>query len=547
MDIHSILAELLDGNGENELIEFKEAKNDFSFEKLGKYFSALSNEANLKQQPHAWLVFGVKDDQNIVGSQYRSNPGRLQALKGEIAKQMTHRLTFIEIHSIKHVNGRVILFEIPAAPQGLPIAFKGHYYGRDGEELSALNIDEQEKIRHQTTKTDWSAVIVKEATIKDICPDALHKAKELFLLKNPNLTRDEVMRWHHITFLNKVKLAINGEITRAALILLGKEESAHLLNPATAQITWILKDKDGVEKDYQHFLNPLLVNADAIFNKIRNLKYRYMIEDSLFPEEVEQYDPYIIREALNNCIAHQDYKLGGKISVVEFEDGRLCFNNVGHFIPESVEKVIQADAPESRYRNMTLANAMVSLNMIDTIGSGIKKMFMIQKRKFFPLPEYDLANDKVLVTITGRVLDLNYAKKIAATPNLSLDDIILLDRVQKSQPLTEQQTKYLKKLKLIEGRRPNLFISAHVAKHADEKVQYMKNKGLDDDYYKEFICNYLKKFKQAKRADIDKIILDKLPSILDENQKKNKVKNLLQSLRNIGVICVDGKIWKMSK
>lgn len=86
---------------------------------------------------------------------------------------------------------------------------------------------------------------------------------------------------------------------------------------------------------------------------------------------------------MNNCIAHQDYTLNGKISVVEREDGILTFSNSGTFIPESVEHVINADAPESRYRNPFLANAMVNLNLIDTIGSGIKRMFNIQRKNTF--------------------------------------------------------------------------------------------------------------------------------------------------------------------
>ncbi|WP_258019383.1 hypothetical protein [Pseudomonas chlororaphis] len=98
-------------------------------------------------------------------------------------------------------------------------------------------------------------------------------------------------------------------------------------------MSWILKDRDGLERDYQHFSCPLLVSADALYRKIRNLKYRYMAEGSLFPEEVDQYDPFIIREALNNAIAHQDYELGGKVLVVEFEDGRLCFSNPGILSP----------------------------------------------------------------------------------------------------------------------------------------------------------------------------------------------------------------------
>jgi len=275
------------------------------------------------------------------------------------------------------------MFKIPAAPQGIPIAWKGHYYGRAGEELQALNLEEIERIRTQANQTDWSAQIIPEADINDLSEEAISRAKELFAVKNPKL-KDEILHWDDITFLNKAKVIIKGQITRTAILLLGKPESEHFINPASSKITWILKDKDNVEKDYEHFSCPLLLNTQKVFEKIRNLKYRYMPFGSLFPEEVNQYDPYIIREALNNCIAHQDYMLGGKIVIVENEEGSLVFTNAGKFIPKSIEEVIFSDAPEYRYRNKFLADAMVNLNMIDTIGSGIRKMFFIQKDKYFP-------------------------------------------------------------------------------------------------------------------------------------------------------------------
>ncbi len=546
MNSEQQLQQLLDHFGENEVVEFKEAKTTFDFRKLGKYFSALSNEANLKGLRCAWLVFGIKDNQTVVGSQFRPNEKDLHSLKGEIANHTTNRLTFIEIYVVQHLQGRVLLLQIPAAPQGIPVTFKGHYYGRDGEELGPLNLEEIERIRAQSRWQDWSSVICPEATLTDLSDVAIVRAKAEFTTKNPKL-KDEIADWDTVTFLNKAKLTINGQITRTAILLLGKAESAHYLSPASSTISWILKDRDGLEKDYEHFVCPLLLSADTVFNKIRNLKYRYMTEGSLFPEEVDQFDTYIIREALNNAIAHQDYTLGGKVTVVEFEDGRLCFSNVGSFIPGSVENVIHADAPESRYRNRFLADAMVGLNMIDTIGSGIRKMFIIQKTRFFPLPEYNICDNRVQVTITGRVLDINYARRLAETPDLSLQDIILLDRIQKHLPLSDEQARHLKQLGLIEGRKPNFHISARVAKNTGDRAQYIKNRAFDDKHYKQMICDYLTKFESAKRADINGLLLDKLSDVLDQKQKDSKVKNLLQSLKKEGRIEPDGKLWRMSK
>lgn len=546
MNADERLKKLLSLQGESEVVEFKEAKNQFDFVKLGKYFSALSNEANLCNQKTAWLVFGVNDNREILGSQFRLRASDLHSLKKEIADKSTHRLTFVEIHEVSHPKGRVVLFEIPAAPQGIPVAWEGHYYGRDGESLGPLNLHEIERIRAQNRVYDWSAVTIPEASLDDLDSTAIAQAKERFVQKNPKHAQ-MMGQWDTLTFLNKAKLTINGQMTRTAILLLGKSESAHWLNPSSATITWILKSSAGVERDYEHFSCPLLLSVNDVFHKVRNLKYRYITEATLFPEEVDQFDPYIIREALNNAIAHQDYELGGKVALVEFEDGRLCFSNLGGFIPGTVESVVRADAPESRYRNRFLADAMVNLNMIDTIGSGIRKMFMIQKKRFFPLPEYNLANQRVEVSITGRVIDIEYARKLARFPDLSLEDILLLDRVQKKKPLDEEQARYLKNKGFIEGRKPNYHISAQLAQHSGDKAEYIRHRAFDDQHYKQLIVEYLEKFEVAKRLDIDRLLLDKLPDVLDEKQKDNKIKNLLQALKNQGLIVPDGKSWRISK
>jgi len=412
---------------------------------------------------------------------------------------------------------------------GIPIAWKGHYYGRDGEELQPLNIEEIERIRAQVSQNDWSAQIIQEATIEDLDKNAISRARELFKVKNPKL-KDAVDQWDDITFLNKAKVAIKGQITRTAILLLGKPESEHFINPATAKITWILKNKENIEKDYEHFTCPLLLNAQKVFEKIRNLKYRYMPFGSLFPEEVDQYDPYIIREALNNCIAHQDYTLGGKIVVVENEEGSLIFTNAGSFIPGSVEEVVFSDAPEYRYRNKFLTEAMVNLNMIDTIGSGIRKMFFIQKNKYFPLPEYDLSGNKVKLTIIGKVLDTNYAVKLAQIKDLSLEEIYLLDKVAKHKPLTDEEIKILRRKKLIEGRKPNLYISDSVAKVTGEKASYIKQRGFKDKHYKKLILEFIEKYGQASKKEIDDLLLDILPSVLSKKQKENKIRNIIYAM-----------------
>jgi ATP-dependent DNA helicase RecG len=539
-----LLNNLLSLTTENEVVEFKEAKTQYDKNKLGKYFSALSNEANLKGKPQAWLLFGVKNDKSIVGTTI--NDTQINEYKAEMANHTSPKLSFVDVYRVNYQGLDVLLLEIPAAPQGTAVSWKGHRYGRDGESLGGLNDYELKKIQSQTQRADWSAQIIEQANLDDLSLEAIDMARKQFAEKNPKL-KDEIPSWDNATFLNKAKVCINGKITNTAILLLGKLESEHFISPATAKISWILKDRDNIEKDYEHFTCPLLLEVENVKAKIRNLKYRYIKDGTLFPDEVDQYDPYIIREALNNCIAHQDYTFGGKINVVEHEDSKLTFVNSGTFIPKSIEKVIASDAPETNYRNPFLANAMVNLNMIDTIGSGIKKMFFIQKNKFFPLPDYDFRNQKIMVQITGKVVYVNYARKLAELKELSLQEIMLLDKVAKSKAITTDEVKRLKIKNLIEGRMPNYHISSSVATVTGDKSDYIKQRGIDDSYCQKIILDYLSKFTEGKKSDFEQILLDKLPDVLDIKQKKNKVKNNLQSLRKQGKIVTEGKVWRMSK
>jgi len=249
-----ILEELLSLPSETEWVEFKEAKNNYKFEKLGEYFSALSNESNLKGREFGWLVFGVKDEmpRRIVGTRYKENPQALSRLKNDIANHTNNRLTFEEIYEIDKPTGRVLMFQIPPALRGAPTSWKGHYYGREGQSIGPLNMREIDQITTQVKHEDWSAEICPGATLEDLDSDAIEFAKEQYKEKHPDKAK-EVDDWSDIVFLNKAKTCIRGKITNTAVVLLGKSEAEHLLNPAHAKITWVLRDEKGMERDYQHW------------------------------------------------------------------------------------------------------------------------------------------------------------------------------------------------------------------------------------------------------------------------------------------------------
>lgn len=533
-----LLHSLLTLPAETEIVEFKKAENSFSDTDLGEYFSAISNEANLKGAPMGWMVFGVDNNTHkVLGTNYKPTRPSLDEMKKKVADQTTNRITFDEIYEVKYDGKRVVMFQIPAAPLGVPIAYKGHYYGRDNESLVALNLHEIELIRAQANaREDWSAEVIPGASIDDLDSKAIAVARENYANKHEYL-REEMKDWTNAEFLNRAKITRNGRITNTAIILLGKPESEVLISPAVSKLRWIVKDSQGMELDYEICSCPMILAVDKIFGHIRNLKYRMINPalQSLFPDEMDTYEPYVIREAINNAIAHQDYAKGGMINIVEYED-RLVFTNLGSFIPGTIKHVLESDAPEESYHNKFLATAMVELKMVDTIGSGIRRMFGYQKRRLFPMPDYDLTDDKVKLTIIGKVLDLKYANQLAMNNALTLAEIEMLNRVQLGKQLTNEEVKFLRKRGLVEGRKGALVVSKILAQKSGMEVDYSKHKGLSDDKCEALLLTALKDHGQLPRRGVVELLWDVLPSVMDDKKKHYKIDNLLKKLKREGKI-----------
>jgi ATP-dependent DNA helicase RecG len=542
-ELHALLDRLRAEPRETEWLEFK--TNRYEPQLLGEYLSALSNSACLHGKPRGYLIFGIEDEtHNVVGTTF--DPA---AEKGKGNQLLPLWLSLglkpnagFEFYPFDYQGKRVVLFDVyPAA--GQPVKFYGIAYIRDGSSKTELAKYPEKERQIWQCRVDWSAHICERASISDLDPAAIAKARQEFKTKiSPDklpAAAQEVDGWDDATFLNKAKLTVRGAVTHAALLLLGRDETTALLAPAVARISWILKNDRNEEKDYEHFGPPFLLNVNRVLARIRNLTVRELPSGTLFPVELAQYDPWVIREALHNCIAHQDYSLRGRINVVESPTS-LILSNVGGFLPGSVEAVIRQDAPLEIYRNPFLAEAMVNLNMIDTQGGGIKRMFQTQRRRFFPLPDFDLSNpERVVVEIPGRILDERYTRLLMANTDLDLATIMLLDRVQKRKRISPEAHRRLKAAKLVEGRYPNLIVAAQVAAVTGEKAKHIRDGGLDNRYYRDLIIELIGKHQPVSREEINELLLDKLPEVLNQDQKMDKIHNLVSSLsgkriRNIG-------------
>jgi ATP-dependent DNA helicase RecG len=546
--LHQLLQRLL-SEWETECIEFKDANDNFPTSDIGKYFSALSNEANLRGLPCGWLVFGVDNrTRKVIGTDYRREPGRLHGLKHQIAQGTDPSTSFRDIHELNHPSGRVILFEIPAAPRGIPIAWQTHTYARDGSSLTGLSMAKQDEIRAQGLADDWSAIVVRDATVADLDPEALAKARRIFTVRyHERIQESTIQSWDDLTFLEQAKLTVRGGITRACLMLLGREQTTTLLNPYVAEMTWKL---EGAESGYEHFHPPFLVNSSCLYQKIRKLRLSFLPAGQLIPVDIPKYDERIVLEALHNCIAHQDYTRQERILVIE-RVGELEFQNAGDFFDGTPDDYIWGNRSPRRYRNRFLAEAMVTLRMIDTMGFGIRDvMWKGQASRYLPLPDYDLGEPgHVKLRIPGRFIDENYSRTLLAHADLPWPDVLALDKIQKGQIPDEGLIQDLRRRGLVEGRKPRLHVAADVAAATETEAEYIRHRAFDDSYYCDLILEYLKKFGEAKRENFSRLLEKKLSDLLTTKQKQKKIHNLLQRLRREGKVKVEGhgpgSVWRL--
>ena len=513
-----ILARTLANAQENETVEYKDRKN-LSKDDVGKYFSALSNKANLAQMESAWLLFGITDDGQVSNSRYLDTIDSQNEMKRYISEQTSNRMSFLGIHERMIDDKRIVLMEIPAALSGIPTSFKGIAYERQGESLLPLSDEKRLRIMGESAP-DWSAKLSDNANVCDLDPDALELAR-IYYKKNRPSQADECEEWSDEMFLDKTGLRRNGRLTFASIVLLGKEGSEGFIDMDPA-IRWILKDKDGTVIDSELFGLPLLISVEKACSMIRNVNYWVFDEGRTTKKTVKTYDEKLLREALYNCIGHQDYTKGEFITVEEIERDKLVFRNAGSFIPESIESVIDLDRPEGYYRNRCLVRAMYKLGLAEIAGGGIIRMFRCQIERSFPLPDYIFDDEHVTVIISGHPAGDPYSRILAKNPKMPLSDLLPIDALQKGRPISEKDAERL----VFEG----------LAKRVDNNI--ILTGGVSDipepSVIRECITQRLR-MGDASKSDIVSYIESSFPGC-EPKILSNSISNGLSFLRKDGTI-----------
>ena len=527
--------------------EFKNLKNSFCGDEKNDVISYVSAIANMDGGD---LVIGVHDKTlEIVGTDtYNYDKQKAILRLTERCVNLSTEDLYIDEFITDDTNRKVWVIHIPKHLPKRPVFAHNKAWQRIEDSLVEMTTERMSTILDEPifSETDWSAQIVSDATIDDLDEVAIAKARMMFKKVHSRIPEAEVNAWTVETFLSKCGIMKNGGITRAAIILLGKYESAFKLRPAVVQVTWTRRDEKQDVVDYEHFTVPFILTVDEILSKIENLTMREMPGGTLFPDTMKQYDDYTIREALHNCIAHQDYTMQQRINFVE-NPTYLYYSNAGSFIPGTLENALTNEEPQAYFRNECLCRAMVDFNMIDTVSRGIKKMFNEQWRRHFPMPDYeiDAKNRKVSVRIYGNEINKQYTNLLKTNDSLTLWDCISLDAVQKGRTIHEDVAQNLLNRGLIEGEAPNYTISLGIAKATNQLQGYTKQKGLDKEKMKQMILQYLKNAGTdgAKRDSIYEYIKDVMPQVKTHEQQLRLLGDILSALSVDKLIYAKGRIW----
>lgn len=516
----------------HEWKEWRSLKSNVSGRKgedLVSYVSALAN------MDGGCIVIGVQDKTLAVTG--------IQDFADYTPENIVHRILGktpglpsvglqVEAPQASDTRATVWLVHVPRHSPRQPVLAHDKAWQRDGDSLVELRPDRLRGILTELIAgQDWSAEIVPRATLADLDPAAIAKAREKFAAKHQQERwAADIAGWSTEEFLDKAKITLHGRITRTAVLLLGTPQSVGLLPSSTAEITWKVPD----ERIAKHFGPPFLLTTTEVGQHIRNPNIKLFPATELLAIELPRYDTKVILEGLHNCLAHQDYEQAGRIVVLETV-GRLRLSNLGGFVDGKPEDYFTGERTPSVYRNPWLAVAMNNIGMIDKGGYGIGEMVRSQRKRYLPLPDYEgSTSTQTVFNIYGQQIDENYSRSLMEHTELPIEQVVWLDRVQKKLKVADDQANLLRKNKLIEGRKPNFFVSAVVAKVTNTQNQYVLNKGFDDDHYKRTILKRLR-LGPATGDQLRQLVLDKLPAVLSDKEKETKVKNLRTALRLRGL------------
>jgi ATP-dependent DNA helicase RecG len=384
---------------ETENLEFKEAKEQYDTTKLLKYCIALANERG------GYIVLGVTDKRprKVVGSLAWSTPRELNTIKAYIVEQLKFR---VEATELQHPDGRVLVFEVPPRPVGQPLAFKGTYLMRAGEDLVPMTPDVLKSIFAED-KQEWFSQPAKSNASSDDVIALLDTQTYFELLDIPYPTsRDAVLERLQSQYL--IKQTVQGwTITNLAAILLAKKLDA--FSPALARKAPRVVIYEGINKlqtrDDTTGIRGYAVGFERLVDFVHSAAPQNRFIEEVVRKEVKMFPKQALRELIANALVHQDFLVTGTSVMIEMYSDRIEISNPG--IPSiKVERFID----EYRSRNEQLADIMRRFGICEEKGSGIDKVVNAAEVFQLPAPDFRVGDTRTTAVLFAHQNFANMSK-----------------------------------------------------------------------------------------------------------------------------------------
>jgi len=532
---HAALREMLDPNSnlrrlaewlttkESESLEFKEAKNNFHFEKLVKYCAALANEGG------GSIVLGVTDrrPRRVVGTTVFTD---LDRTKAGLVDRLRLRIDVVEI---QHPDGRVLAFTSPSRPIGSPIAVEGAYWMRAGEDLVAMTPDHLQEIFAEAGP-DYSAEICKGASIADLDPAAVEEFRARW---HRRASDDAILRSSVTQMLSDAELVGSAGVTYAALVLLGSHKALgrHLAQAETI-FEYRSSEAPGPANQREEFRHGVLLYYDRLWTLINTRNDRQHYQDGLFMLDVPTFNEGAVREAVLNAIAHRDYRSAGSVFIRQFQR-RIEIVSPGGF-PRGItpQNILDKQFP----RNRRIADALARCGLVERAGQGANRMFESCIREGKALPDFTHTDSwQVSVTLHGSLGDarlVKYLERIGRQKQSSLgtQELLVLDLVHREQPVPAHLRAALTRLRELgvveavgRGRGTSYLLGQRFYAAIGQRGAYTRRRGLDDEVNKELLVRHLQQIgtEGCAVAELQQV----LPAA-----SRGRLRRLLRELRSEG-------------
>jgi ATP-dependent DNA helicase RecG len=356
---------LLLAPSETEHLEFKEASNQFDFEKLARYCCALANEGG------GGLILGVtnRPPRQVVGTRAFPN---LEPIK--------------RAEEFQHPDGRVLLFQVPPRPIGQPVRFERVYWTRAGESLTEMSEDRLKAIFAEG-EPDFSAELCPGASLTDLVPEALEDFRRRWMAKagNPKLAQATVEQ-----LLADAELMSDGRPTYAALILFGSRPSlTRYLASAELIFEYRSNEASISHQQRQEFREGFFLHYDELWRLINLRNDLQHYQEGLFVWDIPTFNERVVREAILNAVCHRDYRAPGSVFVRQFPR-KLQVVSPGGW-PEGVtaENILYRQKP----RNRRLAEALSRCGLVERAGQGYDEIFTHCVKESKSLPDFTHTDD----------------------------------------------------------------------------------------------------------------------------------------------------------